>query len=441
MRHLIDYLIALLKRKCHFFLFYLISINVYFLFIVDVSSQILTQDHFLSLDTRYFYPGYSNRAVGQLGTELLQLSSLPADALVRKDSINSMEGNFLFYSKREARFMVNGLLKFVTSAIISPGFTFAYHEYGHGTRAAAVGFRPFYGHGSIRSPDDYLFAISGAVKLNDSFLPYYLASLFNTAGYTVTKPDDFLFNPRFDLLDAGWDLDLAASGINNEMLFSEYIEDDISYRGGHLGHLIPYISGKLSAQNYSISNGIFNDLGNILRIYKDQGKDISEEDVKRGSWIAALGSTMSYQLMWQMINMFRGKDSNFSPWHIGAFDLPNTSFYINQEGLSLKIKSTYYNKKWRFPFFIEHIIQGGGQTEVGLKAQRRFDKFELALGTIVSKSVELDAEVIYKPHKKFFFSAGYTLYNLNNLNGRRLIPDLQNANSFNALFLRVSYVY
>jgi len=89
--------------------------------------------------------------VGQFGVELVNLATVPADLIVGPDT-SSTKGDkkFLFYDSRQLRNVANGLLLFIGSTFFSSSFTFAYHEYGHGTRAAAVGFKPFYATGRSR---------------------------------------------------------------------------------------------------------------------------------------------------------------------------------------------------------------------------------------------------------------------------------------------------
>ena len=100
----------------------------------SILAQSLTNQRTLSFDSRYIIQGYSSKAVGQLGIELVNLATIPADLIFRPDA-NSTKGDkkFLFYDSHQLRNIANGVLLFIGSTFLSQPFTFSYHEYGHGT--------------------------------------------------------------------------------------------------------------------------------------------------------------------------------------------------------------------------------------------------------------------------------------------------------------------
>ena len=53
-------------------------------------------------------------------------------------------------------------------------------------------------------------------------------------------------------VESGWTILTAAGGLNNEMLFSERIEDATYRSGGHIGFLTTYINSKLAASQYDL---------------------------------------------------------------------------------------------------------------------------------------------------------------------------------------------
>jgi len=180
-------------KKLGAFLFILLSLALPY---GTVFSQIITNQHTFSLDSRFVIQKYSNKAIGQFGIELVNLATLPADLIVKRDTTTTKgDKKFLFYDSHQLRNVGNGLLLFIGSAFLSSSFTFAYHEYGHGTRAAAVGYKPYYGHGYIESDADIQAALSGSTKLYDNFLSFYLSSMFDIGGFTIVKPGDTLFEP------------------------------------------------------------------------------------------------------------------------------------------------------------------------------------------------------------------------------------------------------
>ena len=399
----------------------------------------------LSFDSRYVIHGYSNQAVGQFGVELINLVTVPANVIVSPASDTNAAGSnkkFLFYNSSQLRNVANGLLLFIGSAFLSSSFTFAYHEYGHGTRAAAVGFKPFYGHGSINTEADINAVLSGSIKTYDNFLSFYRASLFNTGGFTFAIPEKTLFTPLTDELNNnGWDGLLLTGGLNNEMLFTEFIEDELYGNSGHIGFMLPYLSGKLSAQSYGTGTGVFNDLTNIVNFYDRRGYNIDSDMITNASVVSFWGSAMSYQLIYQFFRTLAGKSSRFTPWQYRGFQLPNTSFYMNRAGLSYKIRSGYRWQEWRFPFALEHVFEGEKRTELSFGAEKSFGKTTPMIEATIGKRLELTLDMSYRQNRWLMFTGGYALYDQRNLHGERFIPSLENGPTYHEFYLKTSVIY
>ena len=71
-----------------------------------------------------WFETYSNDAVSGFGVDVLNLSTLPTE---------------LIEPSTRLRNAGQGVLLLVGSTILGQAFSLAYHEYGHGTRAAAAG--------------------------------------------------------------------------------------------------------------------------------------------------------------------------------------------------------------------------------------------------------------------------------------------------------------
>ena len=409
----------------------------------NILAQSLTSQRTLSFDSRYIIQGYSNKAVGQFGIELVNLTTIPADLIIRPATSSTKGGKkFLFYDSRQLRNVANGLLLFAGSIFLSNSFTFAYHEYGHGTRVAAVGFKPFYGHGAIATDADLNAALSGSVKTYDDFLSFYLSSLFNIGGFTIAFPENTLFTPLTDEVNNnGWYGLVQTGGLNNEMLFSEFIEDELYRNGGHIGFLIPYINGKLAARNYESGLGVFNDVTNIVNYYQGQGYNIDNDKIGNGSKVSLFTSALSYQFVYQFVRMFSGKSSRFHPWEFRGLELPNTLFYMNRDGLSYKIRSGYRFGEWRFPFAVEYGFEGEKRTEFTFGAEKGFEKITAAFEAIIGKRLDLALDVSYRQSKWLMLSGGYALYDKRNLHGERLIPSLEHGSVYHDFYLRASLTY
>ncbi len=428
----------------------IIGIRIFSIFILIIAypmlntesilAQSLPSQRTLSFDSRYVIQGYSNKAVGQFGIELVNLATLPADLIIRSDTTTTKgEKIFLFYNSHQLRNVGNGLLLFIGSAFLSNSFTFSYHEFGHSTRSAAVGLQVWYSHQVITSQADNQGVLSGSIKSYDDFFSFYVSSLFNQSGSAIIG--DTLFTPLTEELDNGWDGVLQTGGLNNEMLFTEFIEDELYRRGGHIGFLIPYISGKIAAQSYGTGFGDFNDVTNIINYYQGRGFDIDNDKISNGDKISLFTSALSHQFVYQFFRMFSGKSARFHPWEFRGLELPSTLFYMNRDGLSYKIRSGYRFGEWRFPFAVEHVFEGEKRTEVGFGAEKQFDKLTTAFEAIIGKRLEFAMEVSYRQSKWLMISGEYALYDERNLHGERLIPSLEHGSVYHDFYLRASLTY
>ena len=410
----------------------------------SILAQSLTSQRTLSFDSRYVIQGYSNKAVGQFGIELFNLATLPADLIVKPDtSLTKGDKKFLFYDSHQLRNVANGLLLFAGSIFLKDSFQFMYHEYGHGTRLAAIGFKPFYGHSDFANEADQQAILSGDVKLYDNIFDLYISSLLDATGFTIVKEGDTLFSPLYnELNNNGWAGLVSMSGLNNEMLFSEFIEDEMHRNGGHIGFILPYINGKIGVLNYPTAGlGVFNDVTNIISYYKARGYHIDNDKISKGDKVSLFTSTLSYQLVYQFLNMLSGNSSRFHPWEFRGVQLPNTLFYMNRSGLSYKVRSGYRSGAWRFPFALEYVFEGEKRTEFTFGAEKGFEKITAAFEAIIGKRLDLALDVSYRQSKWLMLSGGYALYDKRNLHGERLIPSLEHGSVYHDFYLRASLTY
>lgn len=373
----------------------------------------------LSLDSRYFLQSYSNKAIGHFGIEMIQLGSFPASLLFQSDSASENGDGFLFYDSRQLRNIGEGFSLLIGSTSLSLGFHLAYHEFGHGTRFAAIGFSPVYGHGT-------------GSNVHRNFFSYYLSSLFDLSGWTFY--DGRLFSV------AGvdhWDGLVSAAGVNNTMIFTEMIEDEIYRHGGHIGFATSYVLGKLSATG----SGPAGDIRNVIADYRGRGFRIDRSAITRASVMSFFLSALTYQFGYQFIKLFIGERTYFHAWEFGGVQLPNTEFYMTRAGLSYKVRSGYSYESWRFPIAVEHVVEGSKRTEVSLGAEKTLNRVSAITGVVVGQAVEFDLELSYRLDECILLSAGYTLYDVNNLHGERLIPSLEHGSKYHEAFVRISLLY
>ncbi len=394
---------------------------------VDVFAQTAEPVRTFSLDSRYFSQDYSNDAVARFGIDLLNLATLPAELIEPSNRLRNAG---------------QGVLLLVGSTILGQAFgRLAYHEFGHGTRAAAAGWKPRYGFGTISSSAD-VDAVRQTPPGHESFFGYFLNSFFKDQGFTVASADDTLFPPlsEAELVDSGWVVLMNAGGLNNEMLFTERIEDEIHRHGGHIGFLTTYINGKLAASQYDLT-GPFGDVGNTVAGYRAMGFDIDEDEIDRASRASFLLSSLSYQLVYETVRTFSGRSIRFTAWEPGGVLLPNTSFFMTRSGLSYRVGSGLRTGPWRFPVAVEHVFQGEARTELSIGAEKQLGRSELRSRATVGEGFGMALGVDYQLRDRIALSAGYALYDSRNLLGERLIPSLENGTRYHDFFVRLAFAY
>lgn len=380
----------------------------------------------LSFDTRYVVGTYSNEAWADFGLEALDLVTWPAEAI----TLQGGGGN-----------LMRGILLVAGTDFLARTFKLSYHEFGHGTRAAAVGFRPFFGYGEspTRAELDEIRASGG---LRDDFLSYFLGSFFETAGYTALPDGEVLFTPLEDsaLAASGWDLTWRAAGLNNEMFLTERLEQRLQRGGAHAGMLSTWVRGKISTIRYAGGKRI-GDVEAILGWYGERGYDVEREDLHRAGFISLLLSTTTYELVYRTGRVLAGDPIRYEPWAPYGIELPNIGFYMTTAGVSYRVNAGYRRGRWRFPVAVEHVMKGLARTEVSLGGEWGPAPYYLATRLTLGEQVEAAASVNRLIRDRFLVSAGYTLYDTRNLHGERMIPSLESGPRYHDVFLRVGVVY
>ena len=391
---------------------------------VAVAGQTADTVRTFSLDSRYVGRSYSNDAMAGFGIGLFNLATLPIQLIEPSSRLRNVG---------------RGLLLLVESIFVGEAFLITYHEYGHGTRAAARGWRPRYGFGLILTDADLQAALQGPPE-HETFFGFFFNSFGQGSAYALAGPDDLLFTPPSEDLVEDWAILLNAGGLNNEMLFAERIEDEISRNDGHIGFLPAYVNAKLSTIQYSVV-GVFGDVDNTVRSYQAMGFDIDQDRIDSASRASFFLTSLSYQLIYQTVRMFTGESIRFTAWAPGGVELPNTSFFMTRSGLSYRVRTGYRTGPWRFPLAVESVFEGDGRTEVSLGAERHLARTYLRARATFGEALGVGLSADYRIRDKVALSAGYTLYDSRNLLGERLIPSLENGSRYHNLFVRLSFAY
>lgn len=362
---------------------------------------------------------------------MIHLGSLPASLVFPHDSARrDPEKVFLWYDAHQLRNIGESIVLLIGSGFFSGFFQLPFHEFGHGTRFAAVGLKPYYAFGP---------GFAG-VKRYTTFFAFYAANLFRF-GSAFTHSIEPLYLPRSDEWLRDWSAVISMGGMNNAMFFAELIEDEILRFGGHIGFGPTYVYGKLSAALYRFNATTGNDKEAILSYYAKRGFPIHEASLKRASYLSLLLSSLTYQTAFQLVQMLRGEAPHFQPWHYEGVQLPNTEFYMTRAGLSYKFRTAYRLHAWRFPIAVEHVFNGEKQAEATLGAETLVGLCSVRGAVVIGKALEFETEVRYLPSQWFALAMGYSLYNVHNLHGERMIPSLKAGAVAHSVYVRAALVY
>ncbi len=385
-----------------------------------------TASRSLSFDTRYAIDTYSNAAFAGFGIEALDLAAAPAEAITLEGS----GGN-----------IARALVLAVGTDFVSRAYKLSYHEFGHGTRAAAAGFRPHFGYGEAPPPAE-LDEILAAGGLHEDFFSYFFGSFFRGGGYTYLPAGDVLFPPAPDAaLDAtGWSMVWRAGGLNNDMFFAQRLEDRIRAGGGHAGMLSSWFRSKISAARYANGKRI-GDVDAVLDWYDAQGLELEQADLRKGSVISLMFSATSYELIYRFARVFAGDPIRYQGWAPYGVELPNVSFYMNAAGLSYQLSTGYRRGRWRIPVAVERVFHGRTRTEFTVGGEWGPGPYHFGTRVTVGERLGAAISVDRRFGDRFLVSGGYALYDTRNLFGERMIPSLESGPRYHDVFVRLGLVY
>ncbi len=422
---------------------YILSLITLFIFTaLSLNAKERKLERSLSFDSGYLQSSYTNRAIQEFGIDMSHLFSYPFDLL----SYHTMVGEYKL--SRFTLALVYYLYGYDLSILSEPyskrwkPFAFTNHEFGHALRNGTIGWEPaVYWDGS--SDDKYtnmfLFFLSGFESKN--------ASKGAMGGSTGKQ----LFKIYYST--DNWTNLITMAGVNNEMYFTEMLEDRILLHKGHFFDFIPYYYGKTAITRYikSWTNKVGEDgkvrkgdINKTLDFYKEQGFNVSESDLKTASFIALYGSFTTYSMLYSAARYVYNGDARVSPFQVGGIKLPDIESYLNRQGVSLRLKSAFITKETIFPFFVEQIYKGKSQTELGLGIYQKFGqgkKFNLSSHVQAGTGYGLSTVLGYEPTTFSRLKLGAELHDEKSLSGARNIPKLDDSRFGYELFGGVSLRY
>jgi hypothetical protein len=287
----------------------------------------------------------------------------------------------------------------------------ANHEYGHGAREASLGGVPYYTwNGGGRHISIFSFILQG-------FGQYGNGAYAESQGNSITPAADWIMNT-------------AAGGMNNSMMFAEHLEDEVYYNTGHPLQAAAYMWAKSDPRNYadSTDQGFAGDLSNLLTYWNAKGYGISSRDVRTGSYVALAASFTSWTYVYSGLRYVATGDPQVHAWSVGAFKLPDISFFQNRRGISYRLRTGIRDGKRTFPISVEYVYKGTPTLELsfGIRnqdpiggVQKTGSLMQAYLSTAGGGGVRFAKD--FASGSSSFFSAGAGAFTAQSLEGERVL--------------------
>ncbi len=385
----------------------------------------------VTIDTGLSTPENSNRAISQFNLDVLRLTN----GVLEWGHSTSDVGKMMVKSY----FVLNYFFPFHVGA----GLGLAYHEFGHGGRAVALGYDSHYELVFSFQNDDRsnalgsYFDLFNAILRNPGIEGAY--TLFKGAQYShisSEKRDDFMAL-------------IMANGLNNETYFAAQLADYNYTNGrGHVLDIPTYLTTKLSVQNYvkAEESGLFTGGGDITHLQdyyrKRHQLNLSNEALKTYSMLAFLLSAQTWSYYGAIFDYMWNDQLTFPMSSINGWRLPELDFYLNAQGPSYQVRSNYdLSDSLSFPFAIEYVFLGNRTVEYTVGANMKWtDHVVTRTECRIGGGLGLTQRLTYFITQKLTLSGGWVHYNGHNLFGARHSPSFKRADmQYDEFFTSLEY--
>lgn len=379
-----------------------------------------------SFDSGYFRERNSDRAWENFGREWVDLNAY---------ALEQLNPNERWGFSREGEFLLGSALGLYTMNV----YKVSHHEFGHGTRLEALGYRTKYRSGTTGSTTRAPWQFFGR-RFLDPFNDAY--AVYSTSDREFTSPVRRFVNADGTLTNDGKIL-ITTGGLNNSMAFAGSLGDRMRERGAaHYSEWLPYTMARLDATFYSRGSG---DLSDLETYYSNKGVSISKTDMRVANLVgfALSASTWSYLLG-------TGEyATGGEPWVQGIsyndFALPDVENYLTTHGMSWKLSSGYrWDAHTYFPFAAEAVLTGAGQQEYSLGVRQQnwlWDDSSVNADLRLGSGVGLGLGFSQRLSEQWSLSLGWDHFNGRNLHGERNAVSFEDGESSDEIWARFSFIF
>ncbi|RAP24981.1 hypothetical protein DID73_00310 [Candidatus Marinamargulisbacteria bacterium SCGC AG-343-K17] len=373
-----------------------------------------------SIDTGLLDSANSNRAIAQFNLDVMGATN----DILRWTHKSSQMSRLV----TKGYFIANIFLPYHIGSLVN----LAYHEFGHGGRADALGYNHYYQLAFSFDDDQHsaklhtYYDLFFAIMMNP-FIEGASASYYGEMYDHISSDEQAFFSAL-----------ISANGVNNEMFLASRLSDQNYDRGrGTIFDFLTYHQSKLAVYGYARSEekGVFGDsgLGDLSYVqsyYEDQHKlSVSMSDFKSYNLVAYFFSAQTWAYFNAIPDYIYRDEFNFSMAPFNGWRLPEVDFYLNPQGPSYLVRSQYeWSSSLSIPFAIEYVFLGDQVLEYTVGVRSNWSSFlstytECRLGQQVGFSQTVSMALT----DRWITGIGWIHYSGKNLYGARHIPSFERS--------------
>jgi hypothetical protein len=396
------------------------------IYIFSTAAMAQPFERSFSFDSGYFRKRNSDRAWENFGREWVDINAY---------ALEQLNANERWGFSREGEFLLGSALGLYTMNV----YKVSHHEFGHGSRLEALGYRTKYRSGTTGSTTRSAWQFFGR-RFLDPFNDAY--AVYSTSDREFTSPVRRFVNADGTLTNDGKIL-ITTGGLNNSMAFAGSLGDRMRERGAaHYSEWLPYTMARLDATFYGRGSG---DLSDLETYYSNKGVSISKTDMRVANLVGFALSASTWSYLLGTGEYATGGD----PWVQGIsyndFALPDVENYLTTHGMSWKLSSGYrWDAHTYFPFAAEAVLTGAGQQEYSLGVRQQnwlWDDSSVNADLRLGSGVGLGLGFSQRLSEQWSLSLGWDHFNGRNLRGERNAVSFEDGESSDEIWARFSFIF
>ena len=361
----------------------------------ELDTPLAVRDSF-SISSAYFTKDYANN---------IDYAQFAID-------VDTASGRLALYGYNKYADVLNGPVSRViyilgsTALMGITGISTTYHEWGHASRAAAMG----------SSSKLYNCIDSDSCTAPRDFFGYAASQLFNFRCGATLVEQDLTANSSSGRAKR---VIMQGAGVNNSSLTADIQAEKYFVRGSDNVFSLLFSSGNQAISGY----GLGGDMGNVAESYRTTGVDasITASDLRNINQISFLSGSVA-NLFMGLYDYGKTGNTQVKPWTVGGFLVPNQYNYISSRGITRKWVSGYeWDETTKILGSYEYVVRGDSFAEPGLGVYKNFGGWD-ALVKVSGKTMDwanLETAFSMRMNKNWKLTATAHVWDSRSLLGER----------------------